>query len=429
MSAAPTVTPVASEGLAQQVRSIDASAAIHLIGQALSNPTAHSGLALLLVAALAILVVLVVLGVLIALTPARKKVVRVRTYKKRPNGSASPPPETAPPPEADRPEWLNRSRAVVATPAFAAALLVLVVLVGYIGTSTDRYCAETCHRDADATTSALEQGHARCASCHEVAGVMGVLPNTAARARMLVNYSQGATPEVVLRPVDSDECLWCHEDVAHQTIETERGILMSHKEVVTEGLPCQTCHDAAGHDPDGFTGSMSSCVVCHDGDTAATECSTCHARDPGAAAIAASADQQARGVSGTGRITYPAVRAAKRECGGCHDQETQCDYCHGLRMPHSAEFKQGLHARTAAFERKGVCWTCHDPQWCSLGGCHRGSSFNPADGTAGHAAGWKAQHSRTRWDSGCICHSRTSRTEPMCTLCHASDGSLLPPIQ
>ena len=35
---------------------------------------------------------------------------------------------------------------------------------------------------------------------------------------------------------------------------------------------------------------------------------------------------------GDGEIDFPAVRAAKRECGGCHDQARECDGCHGIRL-------------------------------------------------------------------------------------------------
>jgi hypothetical protein len=123
---------------------------------------------------------------------------------------------------------------------------------------------------------------------------------------------------------------------------------------------------------------------------------------------------------GTGNLEFPAVRAAKRECGGCHDQERECDPCHGIRMPHSLDFRGGGHARAAAFEKKLMCWKCHDPQFCSNTGCHN-SAFNPDNGSTSHGRDWKQQHRIAAWDAGCVCHGAVNqRKVPMCTLCHDS---------
>jgi hypothetical protein len=166
---------------------------------------------------------------------------------------------------------------------------------------------------------------------------------------------------------------------------------------------------------------MSTCLPCHDAKTASAACSTCHTEDPATVAFVAGA---AREGLGSGKYVFPAVRAANRRCGDCHDEARECDTCHGVRMPHSDDFIEGAHARSAAFTGKLKCWKCHDPQWCSSG-CH--GAFSPDGTRSSHAGNWEQEHKRADWSGGCICHSqRGKRKGSMCYLCHATDHSLLP---
>jgi len=221
--------------------------------------------------------------------------------------------------------------------------------------------------------------------------------------------------------VDPHQCLGCHGEVTEKT-SVSAGLRMSHKEVVAAGIPCTECHAQSGHTRKVFTATMDSCVTCHDSKTASAECDECHIGDP---ALTTIAGPGARG-KGSGAYEYPAVRAASRTCDGCHDPERECDGCHGIRMPHTLQFTEGGHARAAAFDQKLRCWNCHDPQWCSNGGCHL-ALFQPTDGSTTHGRDWKQEHKRASFGAGCGCHSsRSSRRLPICYRCHDKDRSLLP---
>ena len=61
-------------------------------------------------------------------------------------------------------------------------------------------------------------------------------------------------------------------------------------------------------------------------------------------------------------------------CSGCHDEERDCDPCHGLRMPHTTEFKLHAHARAAAvdiwYNGGKACGRCHTDSRNPCGRCH-----------------------------------------------------------
>lgn len=408
------------------LRSMSLTATVDAIRNVVASPGANQTLTLLVVSCVVLAVLLLVVFAVMLLTPSRKKVVKVRRYygpdaaaRAAAARAAAASSATAPPGRVSR----------ALTSSAAIATLVVLAFVGtYAATSTDFYCAQTCHTSTVASATGLDADHAPCVSCHED-GLLNVFANAGSRARMLVRYSAGVTPASSEQAVDSAACLRCHRSVRAGAVTSERtGVRMSHTEVLEGGIPCSRCHAGTGHADTAFSASMSACVPCHDTTTASAACATCHTKDPSALAIGAVGAPDEGRALGTGKLTYPAVRAAKRNCGGCHDQERQCDTCHGIRMPHSTAFKAGAHARNAAFELKRVCWRCHDPQWCGSTGCHR-SAFNPVTGDTAHGAGWKQDHARAAWDAGCVCHSQRGyrgRDVPICRLCHAADRSLLP---
>lgn len=414
-----------SFSLQNLMRGADVSSTVAALRGVLRNPTGNTTLSLLLLSAAVLIVVLLVVFVLMLVTPSRKKVVKVRRY----TGAAAA--EAAATAEASGEGSIRRVEApreppsrlfMVLTGPIAVTALILLASVGtYAVTSMNAYCAETCHGRSESVKDATEIDHAACVSCHET-GWLAVFSNASSRARMVAAYAVGRSPARTSQAVDSHSCLNCHGEVGDTTTTSRGGIRMSHKEVMAAGQPCTECHSAQGHHPSAFTASMSACITCHDSRTAKAECSLCHTKEPASSGFAA---KQTRETLGTGDIVYPAVRASNRDCGGCHDQARQCDPCHGLRMPHSDEFRGGGHARPAAFTSKVVCWTCHDPQWCGNTGCH--GAFDPSGTRSSHGPGWEQEHKGAPWGGGCACHAgRSGRTESMCYLCHAPDRSLLP---
>jgi hypothetical protein len=408
------------------------SRAIEQIETAVRSPGEHRTLAVMLLAAVAVAVVLLIIFLLILVTPAKKKVVRTRTYTSVPphaggeatapsQGTIPPSGEAAPPaaPAAQTQLTKKPGRVFLALTGVPMVVgLVVLALAGvYAVTSTDYYCARTCHSDNQASTQP-EVAHARCTACHEAPLVRGAPVNALTRARMTWHAIRGASPASSSRPVDSSNCEHCHEDIRDKKTAGNGGLVVSHKGIVAGGSPCTSCHERAGHQPSSETIEMSDCIGCHDSRLASAECTVCHSQDPTTAQLNGAPSDA---ITTAGGLRYPAVRAAKRNCDACHDMTAECDWCHGIRLPHSSAFKEGGHARAAAFDLKLQCGTCHDPSEC--GSCH--SAFNPTDGRSSHAGDWKREHTTASWDAGCGCHSgRSSRDYPICFRCHEDDHSL-----
>jgi hypothetical protein len=429
-TATSTVTP-----LAGAVRAFSATTTLDAVRAAIANPGANPTLTILIVSAAALVVLLFAVFVVMLVTPSRKRVVKVRRYYGAPPSEEALAAQAAAEAEAReraRREALERARRMRRqTNALLAAAALIAVVGTYAASSTDRYCADTCHAGSDAVEAAAAAEHAPCVTCHE-AGLLDMPANTASRTRMIVGAVRGVKPGSASVAVRSDACLRCHRDVRSGSVVSKTtGVTMSHAEVLAGGVPCSECHARTGHDADAFTATMSACLPCHDAKTASAECETCHTTDPSVVPVRRAETTEGADVRGSGKYKYPAVRAAKRECGGCHDEEKTCDPCHGIRMPHTKGFKEGGHARNAAFEGKRVCWRCHDPQWCGSPACHR-AAFDPVTGATAHGANWKAEHKRSDWAGGCVCHSQRGGSrgnESMCTLCHGPDRRLLPPAR
>ena len=150
---------------------------------------------------------------------------------------------------------------------------------------------------------------------------------------------------------------------------------------------------------------MSSCTVCHDGVTAASECEVCHADG--------SPLEVVRTVgSSAASFPYSPVQVANRDCSRCHGSEEKCVDCHnGFVLPHPKEFLDGGHGRIAAFEGKNRCFKCHTIAWCGSGKCHH--AFSPHD-----AGRWPTEH-QTGTSKLCgSCHIAWDGEGNWCDVCH-----------
>ena len=390
----------------------------------------------LLVAAIALTALLfVVVVLLMALSPRRRKVVKIRRYRLKPGeddgyyhpelegvaaeaaGSGvaleeaavtADEAESSPGQAASESKPAKRvlspsvARVVSVISVWGVFLLVLAAVVsGYWVTGTDAYCTKTCHGRQATVVKAAKLGHASCVSCHERPGVSAVPQNLVNRVSMVVSQLRGVSSSGAV--VDSSACLRCHRKAMAGVVVSSASVKMSHAEPNAAGVTCTNCHAATGHSMS-RNHSMAPCLVCHDGKKASADCLSCHVKQP--LATVAIASTSATLTLGSGRIAYPLVELPSRQCGLCHDEASQCDTCHGLRMPHPVEFKKGGHAPYAAFERKQTCWKCHRQTDC--GRCH-GSFTN-------HGLNWKQLHKSNPWDATCSCHEKTQiRT---CLLCH-----------
>jgi hypothetical protein len=146
-------------------------------------------------------------------------------------------------------------------------------------------------------------------------------------------------------------------------------------------LECETCHDdkvdreqvtsTIWRVTHGSTwqvthgmGDTDSCATCHH----PTYCSRCHG-----VALPHPAD--------FGTTHGAPAQAARAKCSQCHDRKAFCDDCHGISMPHPASFLP-KHSKLAAERHDGACMKCHYESDCD--NCHtRHIHPGGTDGTLG----------------------------------------------
>jgi len=286
----------------------------------------------------------------------------------------------------------------------ATVLMVLMIVGG--GVAADRYSRDTrfclrCHVSLTASVSWEGSTHAdvACIRCHETPGFGGGL---ATRLRGVQNaaaaLSRDAPPTAVV--LENRACASCHENDLADTLSSNN-IRVRHEDFADQ-VSCKQCHGRVGHQPREVKsgalpgGVMWTCADCHDGRTAANECSTCHERDMA---------MKAADTGGFAKIDLPGPST----CRGCHDL-TGCNACHGIEMPHPADWSDPkMHAPRGAFDR-GTCSRCHDRN-CTE--CHIGLHDS-------HGPDWREEHKEATDGTTCTrrCHDKTKVGVDMCTLCH-----------
>lgn len=375
---------------------------LSLIQQVIEDPTRNLVGFVIILAAGTIVVLILVIALLIAiLGPTRHGDTR-RENDAPPSGRLSARDKKASP----------RVRVAVVC-AFAA----LLALAAYAGGGSSASC-ETCHV-VEYEVVGWQQGTHRtvtCTRCHEPEPVAQFPAYVARRLTNLLSMAASDPASATATTVSDTGCLECHRNVLTEIVTgpgDSRSIAMRHSDVIDSGLRCTECHRAVGHEVLGGADSglrgMSRCVSCHDGTTASNECETCHLQD----ILQSSIDQS---------TPYPKVELAPREtCKGCHSTAS-CDECHGLEMPHTRAFIEGDHARFAAFERKRVCWKCHQPYECGGNGCHLPGKEHFSQ----HTPNWKEEHKLSIGDPDnprtCrgACHNHEAPFS-LCRRCHPND--------
>ena len=282
-----------------------------------------------------------------------------------------------------------------------------------------------------------------------------------------------------------DQCTQCH-DLAHRPVSPQLGVVIDHDVHTESGIVCATCHNRVAHPEDDIEFTlpgngpkadfmkMTSCYRCHSltGESpsefvAPGTCATCHDaefnlypashtvedwyNDRGASrGHAEAATEEA---SSTAEVeaewdevepgfweddARPLVKLAGvdesvktrvpppgtiNECFTCHIQEEFCDVCHGIRVPHAADFVES-HGGELNLDAAASCAVCHnktgdaanDALTCTL--CHHGQ-FDPAAGP------WGTQHPLTvaeEGTDGCFeCHEAL-----FCASCHVSGKPATP---
>lgn len=282
----------------------------------------------------------------------------------------------------------------------AALFVVLAVTLGVAAqVSRQPTSCRSCHQMTADYKSWANSNHRafECANCHQDPGAFGYVFFKIRQFDMVIARLSKSYPVPITADVSNASCLQCHRRDIEGSIVVS-GLRVRHREITAAGYKCTQCHNTAGHGSHvvrPVRPSMDQCTACHDGKKVFSSCSGCHVVDIGRPIGAQSNN-------------YSAVRLGTTStCRGCHSV-AKCNKCHGLELPHPADWTSGFtHAPAAAFERKALCKKCHSEYFCNL--CHR---------FPGHGANWRQEHSAPGpYDQqGCLgCHTAAPN---LCALCH-----------
>lgn len=139
----------------------------------------------------------------------------------------------------------SASYGVVALMAVLAAGAAAVVWRD--ATSSNEYCTTVCHRMAEPAQSWRVSAHSAvdCIRCHEDGDPSSVLPSVASRLRSLGYEITGASSPGAIVP--ETRCLGCHGGMMADTLVARNGEPFTHREALSDGRECTSCHDAQGH--------------------------------------------------------------------------------------------------------------------------------------------------------------------------------------
>jgi hypothetical protein len=391
---------------------------------------------------------------------------------------------------ARRANRTRRARSIVWT-VVAAFVVGTVALAVLSVTSPRWFCARGCHVVQDESAPSYQHStHARigCIECHMPAdgnAFVFMMPKMEQLAQLAITVSHNydlalnSRDEVSLT-MSSAQCVRCHK--LAPVYVTAWGLRIDHKVHAEKGISCTICHNRmdalAPSVIDAKNGArkakrpnfiaMTACYRCHGlepGAPASGICSVCHTpgfdlQPPGhrdadfltkkhAVLEAQAKADVARAIAKTGEP--PATVERKSEwmrpstkahsaplgtrlvsvgavfyCATCHVAKF-CTDCHGVEMPHSAEFMKPaqrgdpLGHPAIAKHSPSKCVVCHtknDPNFCV--NCHHGKLVNYVFDPRQQ---WRKVHPRVAQPGtlgncyapplGVGCHART-----YCTDCH-----------
>lgn len=320
--------------------------------------------------------------------------------------------------------------------AAAAILLLSVVIVALGITSTRWFCSEGCHKVQDDTIAAYRRSphsEVSCMACHMPVGtspVSFVMHKTEALGELYLTvsgrYELPLNAEGELsqdeEAMSSEQCTQCHSP--NRPVTPSAGVFIDHEAHEEAGVRCAQCHNRIAHTEDGLKlrlagnrqhedfMSMEGCARCHRLDNEAKapgKCAVCHPKSfelkPDNHLDAGFYDRGGR------RDGHAKMAKADSEyCSMCHETAAFCDPCHGMAMPHPAEFEKN-HAAQGR-RQLTTCWRCHDEgvkpdEFCNL--CHHPGASPKKSWIAQHFL--KVQAEGTESCMGC-------HTPSYCAKCH-----------
>ncbi len=141
------------------------------------------------------------------------------------------------------PRWLAALFGV----ALAALVLLGATAFWYQSTSTNEYCAQTCHAMAGPAEKWAISSHAgvSCIRCHEGVQWQSFGAGVEGRARSL--YYQLTGRKAQGRGVPAKNCLSCHIGLLDAQLTARNGEPFTHAALLKEDTSCTSCHGPQGH--------------------------------------------------------------------------------------------------------------------------------------------------------------------------------------
>ena len=396
---------------------VDPGQLLGFLTDLLKNPQANPRAFGLVLGGVTIVLVLIILSLVLFFlsTPEDAETYAQEETLAGGSAAASTAAATLPPEDLEPEPERERLPGAVVAMLYALAFL-LVWIAGGIVTRQDSVClschdVQSIHSARVKSPSTDPHSQVKCVSCHETSNLIASV--TIAVPGRAMHYISGAIEASAAAgygiPVANTSCLGCHKQIVSTTFtDTDRGIKVSHAAPLSAGALCTDCHvksEATGV-TNRLTNGHEPCLRCHDQVIASAQCSYCHTKDPSFA------------VRFRGTVTAK-THADIMTCSGCHKDQTRCNNCHGITMPHTEGFMHAGHAREAAidlwYNNGRTCKRCHTPTHRPCSGCHQGTF--PA-----HGVTWRTGHqSATIYTNGCNnCHGYNAWMvgRNFCAICH-----------
>lgn len=306
-------------------------------------------------------------------------------------------------------KWVWRRKLLVA----GLCLLGLIGLVAaFHETSTPRFCG-SCHEMGYEfrTWRASSHGSISCEHCHYHPGVVGMIRTKLGGLQEAAVHFRDRPTESEIGPgmaeVPSARCLACHKRRELPDKFSYHLLVITHREHLERGAQCTDCHANLVHGgkaPFKNTPTMSSCLVCHDGERAPNRCGLCH-QELGEVRPAL---YNPRWVE---RHRENLATTGADVCRRCHGEDF-CRTCHAITRPHPADWVR-QHQQMKPEDRKR-CTTCHETRgrrveadFCTQ--CHEARRAHGTDFLAEHPKEFQKEP-----DACAQCHKET-----FCADCHA----------
>jgi nitrate/TMAO reductase-like tetraheme cytochrome c subunit len=331
-----------------------------------------------------------------------------------------------------------------------ASVIVLLVIAAFITahyTSRSAFC-DTCHEMEPYYASWQTSSHAtaECIECHIPPGFVAYVQTKLFSFREIWVHITGAdeAPLAATRDIPNGSCFRCHDTPADLLIARTPFAHNDHTAYF-----CISCHTRLVHrdvNPPYYKspGAMASCLECHDGKIAPSDCTTCHpvGHEPRGECSVCHNTEGWTGITHQFPITGG---HADLGCTDCHVDKPGVAMIPGIQLPvadpacvscHGDQHGQGLTDCARCHTPDGWipanfthtpesdCSTCHTPQHEAVGqcsACHGTESWartHPFQRTGAHADLTCTDCHKSGQGLGTITGTQLPKVSPSCVSCH-----------